>query len=354
MIKVLVVDDSALVRQILENGLAQDPEISVVGTAPDVYTARDLIVERLPDVLTLDLEMPRMDGINFLRRLMPQYPLPVVVVSALSAPGSQIALEALESGAVEVVLKPSTNLGHSLQDMMQDLREKIKIAAMADVSQWKQKRRYSPGQPYVLPPIRLKKSTDKVVAIGASTGGTVALQNIISALPADFPGTVVVQHMPPVFTRLFAERLNTLSQLQVKEAEHGEVIRPGKVLIAPGGYQTRIHRYGGFYQIELGSAEKVNGHCPSVDVLFYSMAQVVGSNGLGLLLTGMGKDGAEGLLAMRHAGARTYVQDRASSVVYGMPAEAWALGAAEAEWNLADMPQKLVEAVRLMEQTHEV
>ncbi len=350
MIKVLIVDDSALVRQILENGLGQDPEIEVVGTAPDVYTARDLIVERLPDVLTLDIEMPRMDGINFLKRLMPQYPLPVVVVSALSVPGSQIALDALESGAVEVVLKPSTNLGRSLQDMMEDLREKVKIAARANVRHWKNRTPLTPSR--AIPRARLEQSTDKVVAIGASTGGTVALQTLITALPPDFPGIVIVQHMPPVFTRLFAERLDKLSQLKVKEAEHGDVVRPGTVLIAPGGYQTRIRRYGGFYQIEIGGAEKVNGHCPSVDVLFFSMAEVVGRNGLGLLLTGMGKDGAEGLWAMRQAGSRTFVQDEQSSVVYGMPAEAWALGAAEAQWNLAEMSRKLIETVRQLEGGH--
>lgn len=352
MIKVLVVDDSALVRQILENGLNQDPEIQVVGTAPDVYAARDLIVEHQPDVLTLDVEMPRMDGIDFLRRLMPQYPLPVIVVSALSARGSQVALDALENGAVDVVLKPSTNLGRNLQEMMQDLREKIKMAARVDVSHWKQARPVSGAASALATSSRLEVSTDKVVAIGASTGGTVALQSIITALPPHFPGTVIVQHMPPVFTRLFAERLDKLSRLSVKEASDGDVLKPGQVLIAPGGFQTQVVRYGGFYKVRVAEGDKVNGHCPSVDVLFHSMAQVVGRNGLGLLLTGMGRDGAEGLLAMRKAGARTFVQDRESSVVYGMPAEAWDLGAAEAEWNLEQIPAKLLKIVEELESSN--
>jgi len=352
MIKVLIVDDSALVRQILADGLQADPEIVVSGTAPDVYTARDMIVENPPDVLTLDIEMPRMDGINFLRKLMPQYPIPVVIVSALSAPGSQLALDALENGAVDVVLKPSTNLGRGLYEMMKELRLKVKSAARANVSHWKDPQYNQKLIQQNNQIAELKVSTDKVVAIGASTGGTVALQSIISSLPASFPGTVVVQHMPAVFTQLFAERLNKFSQLMVKEAQHGDVVKTGQVFIAPGGYQTRLRRYGGFYQIDIGETEKFNGHCPSVDVLFFSMAKVVGQNGLGLLLTGMGKDGAEGLLAMRQAGARTFVQDKISSIVYGMPAEAWQLGAAEQEWNLNEIPRNMIKVVQEMEKTH--
>lgn len=352
MIKVLVVDDSALVRQVLESGLSQDPEIQVVGTASDVYRARDLILKHEPDVLTLDIEMPRMDGIEFLKRLMPQHPIPVIVVSALSEPGSRAALKALEHGAVEVVLKPSTNIGWGLAEMMADLREKVKAAARVDVSVWRGRPRPPPSQ-VALPPAPWI-GTDKVIAIGASTGGTVALQSILTALPPGFPPIVVVQHMPPVFTRLFAERLDTLCALRVKEATDGEQLEPGVVLVAPGGQHLKVKRTGGHYFVRVARGERVNGHCPSVDVLFFSMAHQVGPNGLGLLLTGMGRDGAEGLLAMRQAGARTFVQDRESSVVYGMPAEAWNLGAAEAQWNLSQIPQEMVRVVREMERQRAV
>ncbi len=351
MVKVLVIDDSALVRQILESGLNRDPEISVVGTAPDVYAARDMIIEKQPDVLTLDIEMPRMDGIAFLKKLMPQYPIPVVVVSALAGAGADATMEAMASGAVEVVLKPSVQLGQGLGAMMEDLREKVKAAASADVSFWRDPH-YGEKKKSISATTKLKVSTDKVVAIGASTGGTVALQQIITALPPDFPGTVVVQHMPAGFTKLFADRLNSFSSLRIKEAEDGDRVMTGQVLIAPGGFETRVVRRGGQYHVKIQGQEKRNGHCPSVDDLFFSVSEEAAANSIGLILTGMGRDGAEGLLAMRKAGARTFSQDKASSIVYGMPKEAWEIGASEMEWGLEIIPSELIKVVNQWGQVH--
>lgn len=326
-VKVLIVDDSAVVRQILSNGLSKDPGIEVVGTASDVYAARDKIVYKKPDVITLDVEMPRMDGIEFLRYLMPQFPIPVIMVSSLTEQGSKLALDALEAGAVEIVPKPSTKIGAGLEAMMAELIGKVKMAAKVDVSHWKsrvhKKKIKQPRQRI------LEGSTDKVIAMGASTGGTIALANIIENVPANFPGTVIVQHMPPVFTKSFAERLNDASQVEVKEAVPGDRIITGRVLIAPGGYQMKVRRSGGQYIVNCLQAPPVNGHCPSVDVLFDTVAEHAGSNALGVLLTGMGRDGALGLLHMKQQGAGTFCQDEKTCVVFGMPGEAVKIGAAD-------------------------
>ncbi|MFZ5774745.1 MAG: protein-glutamate methylesterase/protein-glutamine glutaminase [Thermodesulfobacteriota bacterium] len=329
-IRVLIVDDSSLVRNILSQGLSADPGIEVVGTAPDPYVARDKIVELRPDVLTLDVEMPRMDGVEFLRRLMPQYPLPVVMVSALTQKGKQITLDALDAGAVDFVTKPSTDVARGLSAMIMELRTKIKIASSANVSHWKERRAHLFSSGGVLTaPKALAESTDKVIAIGASTGGTEAIREVISRFPAATPGVVIVQHMPSGFTRMFAERLNELCAMQVKEAQSGDRVMPGRILIAPGDKHMRVRRSGGIYEVECREGEKVSGHCPSVDVLMHSVAEHVASNAVGVILTGMGRDGAEGMLAMRRRGARTLAQDEASSVVFGMPKEAYANGAAE-------------------------
>jgi len=329
-IRVLIVDDSALVRSILAQGLAQDPGIEVVGTASDPYVARDMIIKHRPDVLTLDVEMPRMDGVEFLRRLMPQYPLPVVMVSALTQRGKQITIEALEAGAVDVVPKPTSNVAQGLQAMMMELRTKIKIASTANVSHWKSKRTEAPAPTEVLTPrTSLAESTDKVIAIGASTGGTEAIKTVITQFPASTPGVVIVQHMPAGFTKAFAERLNTLCLMEVKEAEHGDRVMPGKILIAPGDYHMTVRRSGGFYYVDCVKGEKVNGHCPSVDVLMHSVAEQVGANAIGVMLTGMGGDGADGMVAMRKAGARTLAQDEKTCVVFGMPKVAYERGGAE-------------------------
>ena len=344
-VKVLVVDDSAVVRQILSDGLAGDPEIEVVGVAGDAYRARELILSRRPDVLTLDVEMPRMDGLQFLKKLMPQYPLPVVMVSSLTGPGAAATLEALEYGAVEAVAKPSTKLREGLGAMMDDLCQKVKAASLVDVSRWRNDRTWSPVSS---PAAALSESTDKVVAVGASTGGTVALRSLLTGLPADMAGTVVVQHMPALFTKLFAEKLNRDCQVQVKEAEDGDRVGQGRVLVAPGGLQTSVVRSGGQYLVKVQPGDRVNGHAPSVDVLFHSVARAAGSNAIGLILTGMGRDGAEGLLDMRKSGARTLSQDEQSSLIYGMPMEAWNLGASEKQVSLAQAPTEILTLLRRM------
>lgn len=343
-IRVLVVDDSALVRSILSKGLSRDPEIEVVGTAPDVYVARDKIVLDKPHVLTLDVEMPRMDGVEFLRRLMPQHPLPVVMVSAMTAPGARVTLDAMENGAVDFVLKPSSSFGNQLDGMLEELVEKIKAASVVDVSRFRG--RYRDRKLKKQSSGVLSGSTDKVIAIGASTGGTVALRQLIESFPADLPGTVIVQHMPPNFTRMFAEKLNEIADVEVKEAQNGDRIIRGRVLIAPGGYHMEVRRSGGRYIVRIKEGEKVNGHCPSVDVLFSSLADQVGENALGIILTGMGRDGADGMARMRKNGARTIGQDEKSSVVYGMPKEAYLLGGVEKQVSLDAVPQTLMKLLK--------
>jgi two-component system chemotaxis response regulator CheB len=335
-IKVLVVDDSALVREILARGLAMDRDIEVVGVASDPFIARDKIVRLKPDVLTLDVEMPRMDGVEFLRHLMPQYPLPVIVVSALTRKGAAITLAALEAGAVDVVAKPSTDIARGLNVMLGELRSKVKIAASANVSAWK-------GNRASIKTIRadsraLAESTDKVIAIGASTGGTEAIRKILQSFTAAIPGVVVVQHMPVGFTRHFADSLNDLCAMEVKEAKTGDRVLPGRVLIAPGDRHMTVRRSGGAYLVDCRSGDKVCGHCPSVEVLFQSIAECVGTNAIGIMLTGMGSDGANGMVAMRRAGARTIAQDETTSVVFGMPKVAYELGGAESLVPLDAIP----------------
>lgn len=342
-VRVLIIDDSALVRDILTRGLSTDPGIEVVGSAPDVYIARDKIVFLKPDVLTLDVEMPRMDGVEFLKRLMPQFPLPVVMVSSLTKEGSRITMDALEAGALDFVLKPSVNLGSGLGEMLSELIQKIKAASKVDVSRYRE-------QGFSLKTVRkdyiLEGSTDRVIAIGASTGGTVALNTMIQEFPPNMPGTVIVQHMPPTFTRLFAERLNDISRVQVKEAQDGDRIVTGRVLVAPGDNHMEVVRSGGIYMVKLSQAEKVNGHRPSVEVLFESVARHVGPNAVGVMLTGMGADGARAMLSMRQAGARTLAQDEATSVVFGMPGEAWKCGGAERLVPINDMTGAVLELLK--------
>ncbi len=351
--RVLIVDDSALARELLRKGLSTDREIEVIGSAPDVYVGRDKIVYLKPDVVTLDIEMPRMDGIDFLKRLMPQYPVPVVIVSALAAPGARATLEALEYGAVDFVLKPTSRIGTQLTEMIEDLRKKVKVAAEVDVSRWKNNG-HKPSAGSAPKPVSvltrrtervLEGTTDKVIAIGASTGGTVALRKMIEGFPRDIPGTVVVQHMPPTFTRMFAERLNDISAVEVREAQPNDRVMTGQVLIAPGGVHLEVHRSGGEYRVRCRNGEKVNGHCPSVEVLFESVAEHVGSNALGVMLTGMGRDGATAMKKMRDAGARTFAQDEATSVVFGMPKEAYACGGAERLVPIDSMTKTIIDAL---------
>jgi two-component system chemotaxis response regulator CheB len=326
-IRVLVVDDSALMRQVLGRLLAQDPAIEVVGVAPDPYVARDRIKQLAPDVLTLDVEMPRMDGLSFLEKLMRAHPMPVVMVSSLTESGCATTLRALELGAVDFVTKPKVDLRERMPEVAQEVIEKVKGAAGARV-------RCSPAPPTgpVAPrPVAtaMLKTTDQIIAVGASTGGTEALREFLTALPADCPGVIVVQHMPEKFTRAFAERLDGLCTVRVKEAEEGDRVLTGHVLLAPGSHHMRVVREGATYRVRLGSDPPVNRHRPSVDVLFHSCAETAGSNAVGVIMTGMGDDGARGLLAMRRAGARTLAQDEATCVVFGMPKAALDMGAAE-------------------------
>jgi two-component system chemotaxis response regulator CheB len=341
-IRVLVVDDSALVRQLLTQGLSQDPAIEVVGVAQDPYAARDRIVELRPDVVTLDVEMPRMDGVAFLQRLMPQYPLPVVMVSALTQRGKQVTLDALEAGAVDFVSKPTANIASGLGGMMMELRTKIKIAFTVDVSRLKNGQAYHRTKAAMVDCGSLAESTDKIIAIGASTGGTEAIKKVIARFPSSMPGVIIVQHMPAGFTRMFAERLNKICAMQVKEAESGDRLMPGRVLVAPGQKQLRVVRSGGQYRVTCEEGEKVSGHCPSVDVMMHSVAKNVGANAVGIILTGMGSDGASGMLAMRKAGARNLAQDKASSVVFGMPKVAYEKGGAEQLVPLEEIADRVV------------
>jgi two-component system chemotaxis response regulator CheB len=280
-IRVLIIDDSALVRDILTKGLSADNAIEVIGAAPDVFVGRDMIVSLKPDVLTLDIEMPKMDGIEFLMRLMPQYPIPVVVVSSLTQRGKYITLQALEAGALDFVPKPATDMARGLKEMMIELRTKIKIASKANVSHWKNKKIDNIQKAAFQATKVFAESNNKVIVIGASTGGTEALRKVISTLPPTMPGILVVQHMPSGFTKTFADRLNELSLMQVKEAQTGDRIMNGRVLIAPGDYHIKVIRSGGYYQVLCYDGEKVNGHRPSVDILMFSVAEHFADNAFG-------------------------------------------------------------------------
>ncbi len=340
-IKVLIVDDSAIVRKIFTEQLSREPGIEVVGTAPDPYVARDKIVSLKPDVVTLDIEMPRMDGITFLKKLMKYYPLPVIIVSSLTREGGKLALEAIESGAVEVLSKPGA--AYSVGDMKQQLAEKIRAAARAEVGKRVAK---APTEETVSAPTHaLQETTNKVIAIGASTGGTEALKRVLIKFPPTVPGIVIVQHMPPNFTTAFADRLNTMCAMEVKEAGDGDTVRPGRCLVAPGNYHMLLRRSGARYYVCVKTGPMVCHQRPAVDVLFKSTAEYAGANAVGVILTGMGADGARGMLKMREAGARTIGQNEASCVVYGMPKEAFRMGAVEKEVHLEDVAQEVINVL---------
>lgn len=337
-IKVLIVDDSAVVRQTLASILESDPEIEVMGTAADPYIAAGKIAHEIPDVITLDVEMPRMDGITFLRKIMSQHPIPVVIVSSLTAKGTETAVKALEYGAVEIVTKPQiSSTKQFLEDSRQELLDIIKAASAARI-----KRKTIQSAPINVPPklsadavishtvpTSMIQTTEKVVAVGASTGGTEALRVFLEALPLDAPGIVIVQHMPELFTKSFANRLNELCRITVKEAENGDTVLRGRALIAPGNKHMLLKRSGARYYVEVKDGPLVNRHRPAVDVLFRSTARYAGRNAVGIIMTGMGADGAQGLLEMKEAGASTIAQDEKSCVVFGMPKEAIKLHAAD-------------------------
>ncbi|MBI1423013.1 MAG: chemotaxis-specific protein-glutamate methyltransferase CheB [Gammaproteobacteria bacterium] len=354
--KVLIVDDSALVRQMLTEMISQDPQLEVVGVAQDPYVAREKIKKLNPDVLTLDVEMPHMDGITFLRNVMRLRPMPVVMVSTLTEQGADVTLEALEIGAVDFVTKPKVDIAGKLQDYADELIQKIKVAATARVRSRADQLLGKAPDPKLSADAVLQKAghkqtttlrtTDRIIAIGASTGGTEAIREVLEHMPADSPGIVITQHIPPKFSTSFAMRMNSISAMTVYEAEDGMQIVPGHAYIAPGDRHLIVERSGARYYCRLNDGPPVNRHRPSVDVLFRSVAQSVGPNAIGVILTGMGDDGARGMLEMKQAGAPTVAQDEASSVVWGMPGEAVKLGAADGQLPLGKIAGKLISLAR--------
>ncbi len=343
-IKVLIIDDSALVRQVLSEGLRKVPGIQVVGTAHDPYMARDKIVDLNPDVLTLDVEMPRMNGIDFLRRLMPQYPIPVIMVSSLTENGKKVTIDALEAGAIDYVTKPTSNIEGGLQKLIHELAIKIKMASTANLNYLKKD--IEEVKEIVSKREVLTETTDKIIAIGASTGGTIATRVLLEGLPPTSPGIVIVQHMPPVYSKIYAEKLNRDLPLHVKEAESGDKVSPGKVFIAPGGMHMEVKLVGGEYILRCYKGETVNGHMPSVDILFDSVAKNVGGNAIGVILTGMGNDGAKGMLHMKEAGCYTIAQDKETSVIFGMPGVAIELGGAHSVLGLSTISGHIVSRLK--------
>jgi two-component system chemotaxis response regulator CheB len=335
-VKVLVVDDSASVRQTLVDVLNSDARIEVIATASDPFMAAQRMRDQLPDVITLDVEMPRMDGITFLRKIMAQRPIPVVMCSSLTEEGSETLMQALEAGAVDVILKPKLDTRQSLLETAATICDAVRAAAHARLparrsTRSRQVERKLSADVIMPPPANkaMARTTEKVVCIGASTGGTESLRQVLETLPADSPGIVIVQHMPEKFTAAFARRLNGLCEVEVKEAEDGDSVLRGRALIAPGNRHMLLQRSGARYYVTVKDGPLVSRHRPSVDVLFRSAAHNAGSNALGILMTGMGDDGAAGLLEMRHAGATTIAQDEETCIVFGMPKEAIARGAAE-------------------------
>lgn len=333
-IRVLVLDDSVVFREILSRGLSMDEDIQVVATAENPYDAIDKIESFNPDVITCDVEMPRMNGIEFIRQLLPQHPIPIIVVSALS----NAVFDAMNSGAVDFITKPNISTVKGIEYFIDDMIRKIK-----EVSNAKVKRTSTGYQKIAEGDYRKKKN---LIAIGASTGGTESIYQVLKGLPNRVPGIVIVQHIPPLFSRMFAERLNQQTGFDVQEGKTGLYVEPGKVIVAPGDKHMIVKKHGEMFRIEVFEGEKVNGHCPSVDVLFDSIAQACGESSVGVILTGMGYDGARGLLNMRRKGARTIGQDELSSIVYGMPKVAYEVGAVERQYSLDLIPQAICNTLR--------
>lgn len=348
-IKVLCVDDSALIRSLMTEIINSQPDMTVVATAPDPLVARDLIKQLNPDVLTLDVEMPRMDGLDFLEKLMRLRPMPVLMVSSLTERGSEITLRALELGAVDFITKPKLGIREGLLEYTDLIADKVRAASRARLQPARKPGADAgAGSSGALAPMLRSPllSTEKLIIIGASTGGTEAIREVLQPLPPDSPCIMIAQHMPPGFTRSFAQRLDGLCRITVKEAEHGERVLPGHAYIAPGGFHLSLARSGANYVAQLDQEAPVNRHRPSIDVLFDSVARHAGKNAIGVILTGMGRDGAAGMLRLRQAGAYTLAQDEASCVVFGMPREAIALGAASEVASLGEMSQRVM--ARLM------
>jgi two-component system, chemotaxis family, protein-glutamate methylesterase/glutaminase len=340
-IKVLIVDDSAIVRKIFSEELSKYSDIEVVGAAPDPYVARDKIVALKPDVITLDIEMPRMDGLTFLRKLMKYYPVPTIIVSSLTPKGGKLTLEAMDIGAIDVIGKPGSS--YSVGDMSAQLVEKIRAASRVKVVRREETTDTAAADNE---PIKaLSQTTNKIIAIGASTGGTEALKKVLLKMPPNSPGIIIVQHMPANFTTAFAARLNDICQLSVKEAEDNDSVTPGTALVAPGNFHMILRRSGARYCVEIKTGPMVHHQRPAVDVLFKSTAKYAGANAIGVILTGMGSDGAEGLLEMKKMGASTIAQDEKSCVVFGIPKEAIKLGAADKVVSLEMIPSEIIKMV---------
>jgi two-component system chemotaxis response regulator CheB len=342
-IRVLIVDDSAIVRKVLTDALSGEPDIEVVGTAPDPFVARDKILSLKPDVLTLDIEMPRMDGVTFLKKLMHHHPMPVIVISSLGLASSRAALDALEAGAIDVLAKPGGP--QSVGDLRLSLAAKIRAAKVARL-RTPPARTAAPAAPPARMPLGQPFPASALIAIGASTGGTEAIQKVLIGLPENCPGIVITQHIPAVFSRSFANRLNELCAIRVREAENGDKVEPGLALVAPGNFHMLLKRSPNGYYVEIKDGPMVCYQRPAVDVLFHSVAQAAGSNATGAILTGMGSDGAQGMLAMKKAGARTIAQDEASCVVFGMPKEAIRHGAVDRVLPLSAIPGAILAESR--------
>lgn len=339
-IKVLIVDDSAVVRQVLSQMLNDAPDIEVIDVANDPIFAAKKMEKQWPDVIVLDIEMPRMDGITFLKKIMQERPTPVVICSSLAEKGAELSLNALAAGAVDIVTKPQLGIKNFLEEAANDICNKIRVASTAKLNRTHVRSTYGSVAAKEVAPQNLSsmvKTTDKIVAIGTSTGGTQALELILTQLPKTAPGLVIVQHMPEKFTAAFAQRLNTLCAIEVVEAESGDRIIPGKAFIAPGGKHLEVQCSGAQFITKVSAGPAVNRHCPSVDVLFRSVAKNVQQNAMGIILTGMGDDGAQGLLSMRKSGSKTVAQNEQSCIVYGMPREAIKLEAADIIVDLKDM-----------------
>ena len=348
-IQVLIIDDSALIRKVLSEIINSQNDMQVIGAAPDPLVAREMIRNLNPDVLTLDVEMPKMDGLDFLERLMRLRPMPVVMVSTLTERGSDVTLRALELGAVDFVSKPKLDIASGMLDYTQDITDKIRAAAIARVAHRHANAATRDSTAVRLPALSIRMaSTEKLIIIGASTGGTEAIKDVLVQLPPDSPGVMIAQHMPEGFTRSFADRLNNRCRITVKEAEHGERVLPGHAYVAPGHSHLLLKKSGANYVTELSQSEPVNRHRPSVDVLFRSAAKHAGANAIGVILTGMGKDGALGLREMRLAGAYTFAQDEASCVVFGMPKEAIAMEAVDEVVSINDMTRRVIHQLNTL------
>ena len=341
-IKVLVIDDSAVFREVLTRGLSADPELQVVARAENPFDAIDKIEAFQPDVITCDVEMPKMDGIEFIRQLLPQHPVPIIVVSSVG----RAVFDAMSAGAVDFLTKPSLTMGHGMDAFLQALIQKVKTVSGANIVKVPSEMKPHSAAAGVAASAEAFSSQTQVVAIGASTGGTESIYQLLKMLPPQMPGIVIVQHIPPNFSKLFAERLDAQTHFRVVEGKTGDLVEPGKVIIAPGDHHMIVKRLGDRFKVEVYQGEKVNGHCPSVDVLFDSVAKCCGDQAMGIILTGMGYDGAKGLLGMRRRGARTIGQDEASSVVYGMPKAAFEVGAVERQLPLSQMPSVVCRLLR--------